>query len=355
MQKEQVTMRRPFRAMMAALALAVVWVPSASRGGGAEWGGILSSNRTQNVRLLAGAVLEFEGVVAETTRKVYEVTGATESQARAQTYGTSDFDLEGPYGTVGLSLDMAWKFFRLSLDTLFLNPSVSTIAKRDYYLSIGKDIDYQGTSYDRLMIPKNTPFSSEVFGNTTELLLSFVPVGFRLGENIVLNPSLDVGLLLFGGQYEIDAGESTGVIQYLNPPEDFVVGGKASGFIGMGAPQWGPGLEMRLGPEGGVQAVVQAHYLFFNYSGSTGFFTTADHREKGLDFSHSNLRLRGQVEFPLRRGAWNIGLQAQFIETEGSVTSQATDPAEILAKRERFDKTFDFRVQSVLATIGLSF
>lgn len=320
-----------------------------------EWGGILPEGRTQNLRLQVGAVLEFEGVVTETTRRVYEVTGATESQARAQTYGTSDFDMEGPFGAIGLSLDMAWRFFRLQVDSYFLAPSVSTTAKRDYYLSIGDDITFNGAAYDRLKIPDGTPFSADLFGNVTELLFSFVPVGFRIGESVVVNPSLGVGVLLFGGRYDIDAGESTGVVQYLNPPEDFVVGGQASGFVGMGAPQWGPGIEVRIGQPGGVNVDLQAHYLFMSYNGTTAFFTTADHRDKDLDFTHENIRIQAQVEFPLRRGAWNVGVQVQMIDTEGLISSSATDPEVILARRERFDKEFIFKVQSVFATVGLSF
>jgi hypothetical protein len=320
-----------------------------------EWGGILPEGRTQNLRLQVGAVLEFEGVVTETTRSVYELTGEADSRALAESYGTSDFDMEGPFGAIGLSLDMAWRFFRLQVDSTFLAPSVSTTAKRDYYLSVGDDITFNGVGYDRLMIPEGTPFSADLFGNITELVFSFVPLGFRIGESVVVNPMLSAGVLLFGGRYDIEAGESTEVITYLNPPEQFVMGGSASGFVGMGAPQWGPGVEVRIGPPGGVNVDLQAHYLMMTYNGSTAFLTTADHRDKDLDFDHTNLRLQGQVEFPTRRGAWNLGVMVQFIDSDGLISSSATDPDEIRAKRERFDKEFIFKVQSVYATVGLSF
>ena len=104
-----------------------------------------------------------------------------------------------------------------------------------------------------------------------------------------------------------------------------------------------------------MQASLQVHYLIFNYDGSSLYLTTADHREKNLDVDHRNLRIRGQVEFPMRRGALNIGLQVQMIEIEGSATSQETDPDEILAARERFDKDFSFTLTAVLATIGFTF
>lgn len=250
---------------------------------------------------------------------------------------------------------MAWKFIRLQVDSMFLAPSVSTTARRDYYLTLNDDISFNGRTYDHLMIPEGARFSADLAGNVTELVLSFVPMGFRLGESVVVNPSLDAGVLLFGGRYEIDAGVSTGVTQYQNPPEDFVVGGQASGLIGMGAPEWGPGVEVRIGKPGGVNWDFQGQYLFFSYDGSTAFFTTADHRDKDLEFDHRNLRLRGQVEIPMRDMAWSLGLQVQLAETEGTISSSARDPEEILARRERFDKEFTFKVQAVYATAGLSF
>ena len=57
----------------------------------------------------------------------------------------------------------------------------------------------------------------------------------------------------------------------------------------------------------------------------------------------------------MKRAALNLGVQVQIIETEGTVSSQATDPEEILEKQERFDKEFSFKLESVLATVGLTF
>ena len=341
---------RFFLAALAALTL----LPASARAG-AEWGGSFPPGRSQHLRLQGGAVIGFEGMVAETTRKLYDVTGHTWKQDDAERYDTSDFDLDGSYGLFGLSCDAMWSFVGLQLDTAFFQPSTRTTARRDYYIAVGDDIEYQGNSYDHLMIPKGTTFDADLTGNLTELTLRLVPVGFKAGESLRINPSLELGVLFFGGKYDIDAGETTGVKTYQNPPEDFAIGGRASGYAGLIAPQWGPGLEVRFGGPDALHVDVQAHYLFFDYSGSTSFFTSADHREKDLDFSHKNLRLRGQIEIPLKRTALNLGVQVQWIETEGTVSSQATDPEEILARQERFDKEFTFKLDAVLATLGVTF
>ena len=337
------------------LALAVFGLIAVTVQAGVEWGGSLAPGRNQNLRLLIGAATEFEGMVEETRRKVYDVQGESWKQDLAESYDSDDFDMDGPFGAIGLSYDVAGRFVRFQIDTLFLKPSTRTTAKRDYYLSIQDEIDYRGESYDHLLIPEGRTFEAEIAGNMTELTLMLVPAGVHAGNGLRINPSLDVGVLLFGGKYEIDAGETTGVETYQNPPKEFAVGGETSAWVGMFAPQWGPGLDVRFGQDDGVQIALQAHYLFFDYSGDSGLFTTADHREKELEFEHRNFRFRGQAEIPLRKTTLTVGVQVQMVETEGTIESGASDPEEILARRERFDKEFAFQIQTVLATVGLTF
>ena len=50
-----------------------------------------------------------------------------------------------------------------------------------------------------------------------------------------------------------------------------------------------------------------------------------------------------------------MGVQVQWIDAEGTLESQSTDPEEILERRERFDKEFSFGLETVLATLGVTF
>ena len=52
---------------------------------GVEWGGCLEPGRNQNLRITGGAVLDFQGMIAETHRKLYDVTGHTWNQDNALT------------------------------------------------------------------------------------------------------------------------------------------------------------------------------------------------------------------------------------------------------------------------------
>lgn len=320
-----------------------------------EWGGCDLPGRTTHWRLTDGAVVEFEGMVEETTRKLYDVTGSTWKQADAETFETDDFNLDGPFGTIGLAYERNWAFVTFQWDLSLMNPSASAVARRNYYIGVS-EIEFGGESYDQMKIPAGTPFSADIMAGLTELTWLFTPVGINIADTVRVTPSLDLGLLLFAGQYDIDAGAPQGVTTYQNPPEYFVVGGEASGMIGLGIPQAGAGLELRFGSSDAFNWMIQGHYMVFQYDGSTGFFTTADHRDKNIDADHRNFKFRTQAEFRLASGRCiTLGAEAQVIETEGAITSTATDPDDILALQERFDKNFALRIGSAAATLGVTF
>ena len=342
-------------AAFGALCLVLAAAASPSRADFAV-GGFVPDGQATQLRFNIGGIFEFEGMIEETTRKYYDAVGRTASQSDAENYSTDDFDLDGFHGMLGLSLNKNWKGFRLQLDTSFLNPSTDTVASRDYWLSVQGDIDYNGASYDHLLIPAGTPFSMEAFGNLTELNLSIVPFGFQSGDGFfTLNPSFDAGLLAVVGHYDIDAGAPRGVREYQNPPELFTVGGHSEGFAGAALPQFGAGVILVAGNPDELQLELDAHYLMMAYDGSTGFFTTAEHRKKDLDLDHRNIRFRGALSFPVGRTRFVAGAQVELIDLEGTLESSATSREEIIARRERFDKEFNFTLHSVLATVGFVF
>ena len=99
-----------------------IWATAAS--GGMQWGGIVPAGQEHQLRGNIGGIFEFEGMVEETTRKYYDAVGRYKSQGDAESYGTSDFDADGFYGMIGVSLNCNWKLFRLQLDTSFMNPKI---------------------------------------------------------------------------------------------------------------------------------------------------------------------------------------------------------------------------------------
>ena len=325
------------------------------RGAEVVWGGAPREESDVQVRALVGAAFHFKGNVEETERKFYTRQGDPIPKQGQERYDQDDFETDDLFGMAGLSFSAAWPWFRLQLDSVFMKPSIEATARRDYYLTLNDSISYRGRGYDHFMIPEGDRFDAEFFGNMTELTLMFVPLSVTQEDWLEVAPSLELGILVLGGKYEIDDGEPRGVTTYQYPPEEFVVGGHVDDWAGLGVPQWGAGVQVRLGAADKTHLDLQAHYLFCLYNGSTSCFTTAKHRDKDLDLDHRNLRLRAELRFPSEKRTWTVGLQAQFIETDGTLESSETDPKKIEAAPERFDKVFAFELNSVLATVGVAF
>jgi len=315
----------------------------------------IEDGRDFKLRVTVGQIQNFEAVVQETTRAFYDVSGRAASQQDAENYDLNDFGMDDGYPTLGFSLERVWKYFSLQLDAAAMEPDTETVARRNYYIQVG-DVTYNGRSYEHMKIPEGTRFSVDAIAGIIELRGLFTPFTFMPAENVRFTPWIDMGLFGFAGDYDIDAGPATGVTQYQEPPEDFVVGGKASGTGGLGLPELGLGGELRLGGAGEVNFVLEGHYAVCEYDGSTKFLTTNSHREKDLDLDHVNMRLRGFLEVPLKSSrCLTIGVQYQSIESDALIESSSDDPDEILARRERFDKEVEFEMESIQAMVGLTF
>jgi len=329
---------------------------------GSSYAGIFSAGRAVqekadgHLRITAGSINEIQGMVEETTRKVYVLEGRLEEAASGETYTEDDFNMKGPYPTLGLSLENQWKYFTLQLDVFGFKTDVNTVARRNYYIGIGEDIQYGGREYSNMKIPEGTPFSMDIVGGIVELRGLITPLTFKPSSILRITPWIDAGLMFFGGQYDIDAGESTGTTTYMNPPEDYVIGGSSSGFLGLGLPQIGLGGEIRIGAENAPNLVLQGDYAVCNYEGGSSFLTSSSKNEKNVDIDHTNMRARFMLEFPMSSGRlFMVGAQYQLIESEGSITTMDDTPEEILADREKFDKYAKFKLSSVMGMLGLTF
>lgn len=323
--------------------------------------GVFSAGRTREqgrdfrIDITAGQIQSIEAIVQETTRKLYDVTGETFKQEDAENYDLNDFDMDDGYPMIGVSMEKMWKYFTFQLDASFMQPDTETVARRNYYIEVD-EVKFNGQTYEHMKIPEGTPFDIDAVGGTLELrgLITFFTI--EPSESLRITPWIDIGLFGFAGEYDIDAGPASDLVQYQNPPEDFVVGGKATGYGGVALPEIGLGGEIRFGSRERLNLVIDGHYAVCEYDGSSKYFTTNDHREKNLDLEHENLRLRCRLEIPLKSSrCLTFGLQYQLIDSEAFIESGETDPEEILEARERFDKEVQFELETLQATLGLTF
>lgn len=321
-----------------------------------DWGSDYNEARDAGLRFNVGSVFSVSGHVDETFRAYYKATGQNEKQALAESYSLKDFNVETPYYTFGFQYDCKWKWWAFKWETTFFDLSADATAKRDYYIGSGKDIEYGGRKYDHMKIPKGTPFSLDAICVMNEAMFSFTPISFYRDNSLKITPSLDLGLVLLGGKYGIDAGAPQGSTVYQNPPIDFVICGDSSGFIGAGAPKIGLGAELTVGADGGVQWISKFNLGYFSYDGSSKPFTSAKHREKDLDLSFLSVALESGLLFPLDSGSsLTLGARLEFISFDGEINSKYTDDAEIINARERFDKAVDFKMSTAMIYLGLAF
>ena len=323
-----------------------------------DWTSETPENRDSQWRFYFGAITSLKGSVDETFRAFYAATGQDYKQALAESYNLSDFNVDGPFQTIGFHYDHTWKFWSFKTDMLFFDISTDAKAKRDYYIGVGKDISYGGRGYDHLMIPKGDEFSIELLGTMTDLMFTYSPITFFYGDNddLRLTPGIDLGLVIFGGQFDIDDGDPRGTTVYQNPPVDFVIGGHSKSFLGGGAPKIGAGAKFVKGLDGDPQWVSRVDLGYFTYNGGTKLFTSNGHREKELDVSMYSLNAETGFVLPIGDSiSLTGGLRLQFLTLSGEIKSKEKDTAKIIAARERFDKSVDFTITTAMVYVGLMY
>ncbi len=323
-----------------------------------DWTSATPENRNSQWRLYFGAITSVKGTVDETFRAFYAATGQDYKQALAESYDLGDFNVDGPYETIGFHYGHSWKYWAFKGDMTFFHISADARARRDYYIGVGKDIGYGGRKYDHLMIPRGDDFSIELLGTMADAMFSFTPITFFYGgdDDMRLTPSIDLGLVFFGGQFKVDDGRPRGTTVYQNPPVDFVIGGSSESFLGGGAPKIGLGATFVKGRDGNVQWVSHADIGYFSYDGSTKPFTSSGHREKELDVSMFSLNAETGFVLPLGDAlALTGGVRLQFLTLSGEIRSKEKDTAKIIAARERFDKSVDFTMTTAMLYVGLTY
>ncbi len=313
-------------------------------------------DRTSRLTVAPGALLSISGSVRETFRSFYAATGQHEKQALAESYSLGDFNVDPPYLTLGIQYDRRGQYFGFRGNAAFFSLSSHATAKRDYYLGIEDSISYKGHKYDHLKIPKGEDFSLSLAGTVMDFIFDFTPFTFFFGDDVRLSPSLDLGLALAGGRYEIDAGSPKGVTVYQNPPVDFVVGGTSSSIVGAPAPVIGGGLTLRVGDPDNDDIVWLSRVNIdgFKYEGSTSLFSSS--RSKNADITFLVISAETSWLIPLESGnQFTFGVRIRHFSVEGDIKSKAKDVASVIAARERFDKSIDFDLLLGEIFVGLAF
>lgn len=321
------------------------------------FGGAVPEKQLHTWRVGAGFIAGIEGSIDETFRAYYKASGQDSKQALAESYDLDDFGIEAPYPVFNLTYERQWEYTAFRWNTIFMSLSTSATAKRDYFLGLNDDISYNGRDYDHLKIERGQDFSADFNGVMTDLTFGITPFSLTMWDGYIsFTPSLDLGVVLVLGQYDIDAGASKGTTVYQNPPVDFVIGGSSSSLIGVGAPVIGASAELDCELINDSHWVSRVGFSYFAYDGSSTPFTSSSHREKNLDISMLSLYGETGLMYPLESGnALSFGVRLQMLSLDAEITSKEKDTEAIIASRERFDKSATFDLYTMLFFVGFSY
>ncbi len=318
-----------------------------------EWGNDLTGEKTFGVLLTGGQVTQLEGSVEETIRPYYEQIG---QDTPGENYTLDELGLDGERSAFGLEIEQKWKYVTLQFGGYYFNPKADTTAVRDYYIGISDEIEYQGESYEYMMIPEGREFTADFHAAFCELNVLVTPVTIKPAETCKFVPSIYLGIISIFGRYDLDAGPPTGTTVYENPPREYVIGGQTGSWAGLGVPAIGLGGELRLGPPDGLRLVVSGNYALFRYNGSTKYVPINIRHEKDLDLKFNSYEARILLEIPLSAKIdFVLGAEYQHLKVDADVTAIEKTEEEVEELREKFDKTIDLELSSLNGLIGLRF
>jgi hypothetical protein len=66
-------------------------------------------------------------------------------------------------------------------DATLMNPETETVASRNYYIGIGKEVRYDGVGYNQMKIPEGDPFSVDLIASVTEVRGLYHPFSWTEG------------------------------------------------------------------------------------------------------------------------------------------------------------------------------
>ncbi len=319
-----------------------------------QWGRDLDDRKTFSIGLTLGSVFGLDGEVQETTRPIEEIGGPT-SGAPPEDYSWRELGFDRSFTTYGFFVEKMWPYITLQSHFSHGRPSVSGTADRDYYIGVG-DVRHEGRKYEYMVIPEGERFSGDINAYSFDLRMLITPVSFGSADTVQFTPWLHLGLFAFVADYEVDAGPSQEVIQYENPPRDYVVRGKGSGITGLLVPEFGVGGEVYIAITERIRLALQAHAAFLRYKGSTRDFAVSSRNEKALDVDYQTFGARALLEVELNDQVDFIaGLEFQYWSGDAEVRARDRPRDEILTLREKFDKDVTFEMSSLVALIGLRF
>jgi len=346
-------MKIPLRkAFIVVCAVATIARPALAQ---VQAGRYLGDRETFRLYLDVGQAYGLDGEVQETTRPI-EVAGLKPTTTPPENYSWHELGFDDNFPLYGLGWEKLWKYVTFNGRLVTGRPELSGTANRDYYLGVG-DITYRGREYEYMKIPRGTQYEGEIDTYTLNLALRITP--FSLGNEeyyTEFTPWIHLGLFNFLGDYEIRAGRAQGVVEYENPPREYVVGGTGSGMSGLVVPEYGLGGEFRFYLAESAALYLMGNVALLNLSGSTGDLGISTRNEKNVDVDYQTLTTRLLLEIEMTDSTdFLIGIEYQNTTADASSRAKIRSAEEAVVIREKLDKDITFEMNTLMGLIGFRF
>ena len=292
-----------------------------------------------------GWLTDFSGEVTETKRAgedYYE--RRNEYEHYLENYSFKDLGFDDKYAIYGFQMEKRWKYISVALDFGYFNPKADAVADREEYAIAMEEVEYNGNTYEYMLIPKGQSFSTKIDGGILELNTYITPFSVGITDAVHFTPWLNLGLYSVAGKFKIDAGEPQGITQYEYHPYDYVIGGKGEGWFGVGVPEIGFGgecvFEFQTRNNTDYDFVFQFNIVNYSWEGSTDDLGILNVRHaKDIDLSYTNNEFKLYWEFPIfESSSFLAGIKYQIISADATIEATHKTDEEQDALKEKYDK-----------------
>lgn len=345
------------------MGVAITAAPAQESSGGVFSGRALDGDRTFSIRAAYGQIDDLEGSVRETKRASDEAPGESGSDYlnKLENYSLEELGIESSAESYGLQLEKQWRFFTLQIDFSSFEGDANTTAAKEPF-AIGVDnVDFRGNSYDYMLIPQGSSFSTEYENMVLAGKGLITPLHIAFAEGgAAFSPWMHLGFLAARSEFSIDAGPTRGLTQYESGPYSYVVGGQGDGSEEIIVPEIGFGGELRMivghNNDLPIELVFQGDFALLDFAGSTGDFGVDARNAKDVDMDYTSIEFRGLFEFPVNEGLdFVAGVTYRVLDAVAEVESQHKSSAAQNSREEKYDKEIEFQMSSLYGVVGVKF
>ncbi len=288
-----------------------------------------------------------------------EVSETRNNYARyLEFYSFEDLGFDDKYAIYGFQMEKKWKYLSVALELDYFNPKEDIIAGGDFAIAM-EEVDYNGQTYQYMLIPEGLGISTDIKGAILELNTYITPFFLQVTEAMHFTPWFNLGLYSVAGKIKIDAGEPHGITLNENNPNEYVIGGKAEGWFGAGMPEIGFGgecvFEFLTHNNTEYDFVFNFNIVNYNWEGSTDDFAILNvQHAKDIDLNYTKHEFKFYWEFPVfKSSSFLAGIKYQIISADVTIEDIKQTQTNEGDSNDRYNKEIELDVNNLTFFVSI--